>query len=341
MTSPNPQIKPDGAWTSGGPNSISGARKWNEQNAKAAMSGGVGTSLTKAQAALHTTYNDRIDDHSQSIGELKAAYNQLILQGHAIVFTGNSTYQPPDALVSLDVILIGAGGGGSSGSMDLAIGARSGGGGGGGGELHTNVPASLLPMANGHFLPIPITIGAPGKGGPQDRAVGTGGGDTSFGNFLTAGGGNGGSWGNPPEGWSGIGGAGMIPGGNGGRGGHVANTVMYPPTNATNSTSEYALYGGGGGGGAGASGQGPGTSGGIGGASPGGSPANPGQPGKPPGQIVATGGGGGGGGIGGANGGGDGAFPAGGGGGSACSTGGASFGGRGGAGILYVIERFI
>ncbi|MFF0546960.1 hypothetical protein ACFYTF_29400 [Nocardia thailandica] len=285
-----------------------------------------------------------INDHTQSITELEQAVEALILQGVAIKFTSNNTYVPSEGIVSVDVILIGAGGGGSSGSYDALIdGTRSGGGGGGGGETHVNVPASLLPTnIDGTYKGIQIIVGAGGAGATSDSGVGTGGGHTRFGpevgsiaqSWLLGGGGNGGAWGN--SGPVAPGGVGMIPGGAGDRGLGPAGAGV----GAGHSTSAYDLHGGGGGGGrGGAQGRGGGSPGGGGGISPGGAPATPGAAGESPSTIVATGGGGGGGGASGSAGGGNGGFPAGGGGGSACDTGGATFGGNGANGVVYVIER--
>lgn len=285
-----------------------------------------------------------INDHSQSITELREVVQQLILQGMAIRYTGNGTYTPNENVVSIDLILIGAGGGGSSGSYDALIdGTRSGGGGGGGGETHVNVPASLLPTnLDGTYRAIQVIIGAGGAGALSDSGVGTGGGHTRFGpevgsgaqSWLLGGGGNGGAWGN--SGPVAPGGIGMIPGGNGDRGLGPAGAGV----GAGHSTSAYTLHGGGGGGGrGGAQGRGGGSPGGGGGISPGGAPGSPGAAGESPSDIVATGGGGGGGGASGSAGGGNGGFPGGGGGGSSCGITGATFGGVGGDGILYIIER--
>ncbi|MBF6460143.1 hypothetical protein IU433_13970 [Nocardia puris] len=285
-----------------------------------------------------------INDHSQSITEMREVVDQLILQGVALKFTGNGIYTPNPNLVALDAILIGAGGGGSSGSYDALVdGTRSGGGGGGGGETHVTIPASLLPTnPDGSFKSIQIVIGMGGAGAPGDSDVGTGGGHTLLGPevgsaaqpWLLAGGGQGGSWGN--SGPIALGGIGMIPGGNGDRGLGPAGAG----DGAGHSTSAFDLHGGGGGGGRGAAqGRGGGTTGGGGGVSPGGTPGNPGNAGSAPSDIVATGAGGGGGGSSGSARGGHGGFPAGGGGGAACAFGGAGAGGNGGHGVLYLIER--
>lgn len=312
-----------------------------------AILGGFGSILDAINGIVDDAYvanMPTITDHSASITELQQAVEALILQGLAIKFTSNNTYTPNENVVSIDVILIGAGGGGSSGSHDaLVAGTRSGGGGGGGGETHVNVPASLLPTnLDGSYKGIQIIVGAGGAGALSDSGVGTGGGHTRIGpevgsgaqSWLLGGGGTGGAWGN--SGPIAPGGVGMIPGGNGGRAIGDPSHVLPP----TPSTSAFDLHGGGGGGGAGtAQGKATGSSGSGGGISPGGVIANPGQPGESPSAIVATGGGGGGGGLSGSSGGGAGGYPAGGGGGSACGTGGATFGGNGANGVVYIIER--
>jgi len=280
-----------------------------------------------------------IADHTQQLEDLEAAFEQLILQGSAWVFVDGETWTPTAGVLSLEVILIGAGAGGAAGRWDLVAENRyAGAGGGGGGEVHTTIPASLLPKdVDGNFLPITIGIGTGGAGGAADAAPGAGGGNTTLDVWLTAGGGTGGV----PRNWNqlgsggGPGGAGMIPGG---RGAHVGIA-----NNGGDSTSAYSLNGGGGGGGAGILGDTAGASttpsyGGIGGIWPGGAP---GQPGTPPSAVVATGGGGGGGSATTTSSGAAGAYPAGGGGGGAGSLAGPrGNGARGGNGIMYIIERF-
>lgn len=341
MTTPGtPPPKPEGSFSLG---SRFGSDITTE-SAMATMTGQTKAKYTNVQDAIGTQIRSPINDHSQSIVELQQAINQLILQGLAIKFISNNTYYPNPDVVSIDVILIGAGGGGSSGSWDfVSSGTRSGGGGGGGGETHVNVPASLLPTnPDGTYKGIQVIVGLGGAGALSDQGVGTGGGHTRFGpevgsveqSWLLAGGGVGGAWGD--SGPVAPGGVGMIPGGDGDRGLGPAGSGV----GAGNSTSAYDLHGGGGGGGrGGAQGRGNGTTGGGGGISPGGAPANPGAPGESPSTIVATGGGGGGGGLNGSSGGGNGGFPAGGGGGSACSNAGATYGGNGAHGVVYVIER--
>lgn len=303
--------------------------------------GGFGSVL----GAIANTVNDdyiadlaTIQNHSQSIEELQAAYDQLILQGQSIVFESNNTYYPSPGITSIDVIIIGAGGGGGGAFRSTLY--MSGGGGGGGGEVHTNIPSSLLPKEeDGTFSGIAITIGQGGAAGPVADS-GTGGGTSKFGPYLDGGGGEGGTY--SSSGVVAAGGSGMIPGGNGGRGGYwdsFNGTNTLGTSGPTNSTSPYDLHGGGGGGGSGATRvAGAAFTGGIGGISAGGAAGSPGQSGKSPNAIIAAGGGGGGGGVDGN--GGAGAFPGGGGGGGAASTGGTYAGGIGGNGRLWIIERF-
>ncbi|MBM4683853.1 hypothetical protein GS532_07930 [Rhodococcus hoagii] len=288
-----------------------------------------------------------ITDHTRQITDLREAFDQMLLQGNAQVFTSNyPNYIPSPNIVSLDVILIGAGGGGSSGRWDAVGDGRQGGaGGGGGGEVHTTIPASLLPKnPDGTFKAIPIYVGQGGQGANTGATPGGGGGNTAFGTYLTAGGGNGatastGYW---VIATGGAGGVGMIPGGKGGNGAWYSQADQrIPAESGGNSSSAYDLHGGGGGGGGGGHGFQPAFApGGAGGISPGG--ASPGAAGSTPSAVVATGGGGGAGsnyntGVRG----GAGAAPGGGGGGgcSAPNSGGLGFGGNGGAGIVFVIER--
>ena len=278
-----------------------------------------------------------VNDHSQSITELRAVLNQLILQGNALVFTSNNTYTPSAGVLSVDVILIGGGAGGAGGTAS-AFNGGPGGGGGGGGEVHVNIPATLLPKDGEDFASIEITIGAGGARGTVGNP-GTGGGDTVFGaGLLTAGGGQGGMTGTgTAPGVGGVGGAGMIPGGAGGSG-RVSSGNGWP---GGNSTSAYDLHGGGGGGGGGTD-SGIGGPGGIGGISAGGTSGNTTtRDGHPPSSIVATGAGGGAGGwsayglMGDA---GNGAFPGGAGGGGRGAAS-ATNGGAGAAAIMFIIEH--
>lgn len=309
-----------------------------------AILGGFATVLD----AISNTVNDDyvaqlpiITDHSQQLADLQDQFNQLILQGNAIVFPDADVYIPTPGILSIDVILIGAGAGGASGRWDILADQRSGGGGGGGGgEVHLNIPANLLPKdGSGNFVGIPIGIGTGGTRGVGSGSPGQGGGNTTFGTgeyLISAGGGNGGAVlatnaGSP----GGAGGVGMVQGGAGGRG--AAGNGGVSATEGGFSTSSYDLNGGGGGGGGGGTPIWAGMSGGSGGISKGGATN---QNGTEPSAIVATGGGGGGGASGDTFTGGYGAYPAGGGGGGYGGVSTSNSGGNGGHGIAYVIERF-
>lgn len=310
----------------------------------AAILGGFSTIIEAITGTVDNDYVAQlpiVNDHTQQITELQEAFDQLLLQGNAIVFTGPTTYTPTAGIVACETILLGAGGGGGGGRWDFIAANRSGGGGGGGGgEIHYRIPATLLPQSGGHFTGIAVGIGAGGAGGIGSESPGTGGGNTTFGSVFAAGGGQGGFGGHSGSGaQGGQGGAGMIPGGNGGKG---AGSGDATPWLGGNSTSAYDLHGGGGGGGGGGVGNavdvGPPGNGGIGGVSPGGLAS--GGNGTAPAAFIATGGGGGGGGGTQTVKGGNGAAPSGGGGGGCGGISAASNGGNGGNGIAYAIERF-
>lgn len=285
-----------------------------------------------------------INDHSASIASLNDTVEALILQGISRKYPSNDTYYPPEGLVSIELIMIGGGGGGGGGRGDgIPANRGGGGGGGGGGEVHTTIPAALLPTTGGAFNPVAITIAGPSEGAHGGSGVtggtggpGWGGGNTSFGGLLTAGGGVGGLGGTPSGGVGGGGGAGMIPGGAGGKGGYGVADAGARGVAGGASTSAYDLHGGGGGGGGGGgnnlSGNGIGGNGGQGAISPGGTP---GVAGTAPSIVVAAGGGGGGGGNATITGG-VGAVPGGGGGGGGENA----AGGNGGAGMMWIIEHF-
>lgn len=324
MTTPGISA-PDGAY-------VVGSRYGQDvtaESAKALATGGARGAFGGAQNAFRFNIQSPLaeqiaitNSHEVEITQLKDAYRQMILQGEALVFTTPGVYYPSEGIVSVDLILIGAGGGGGGGKWDLQVGYRQGGsGGGGGGEITASIPANLLPSS------VNITIYQPGVGGGRE-AAGSGGGNVLFGNYLIAGGGQGGLGGNGNNHPTPAGGSGLIGGGFGGVGGFTPN----PTGGWSNYPGE--LRGGGGGGGGGSF---TGGTGGTGGASPGGLPS---QNGTSPATIIATGGGGGGGGWDGNLTGGHGGNPGGGGGGGM----GGGFdqtgnGGNGGMGKLFIIER--
>jgi hypothetical protein len=100
------------------------------------------------------------------------------MSGTLDTITSTSTYNQTGRLY---VVAVGAGAGGGSGFGGAPSSTSSGGGGAGGGItggfVITNAPTS-------------ITIGAPGNGATQNTSPNAGG-NTTFGNYLTAGGGSG------------------------------------------------------------------------------------------------------------------------------------------------------
>lgn len=114
------------------------------------------------------------------------------------VFTENGTWNKPENLDYIEVILVGAGAGGTSGGILEWNGGLGGfrGGGGGGGRLHCTIPAADLPSS------LNVEVGVGGAGGaavsgntPVDANPGTAGGASSIMHptdptkFLRAGGG--------------------------------------------------------------------------------------------------------------------------------------------------------
>jgi hypothetical protein len=105
-----------------------------------------------------------------------------------LVITSSTTFDTDDypGLYAIDVQLAGAGGG-SGGAVGDASGAACSGPGGGG-----EVRKRLL-LASDITAPVSITIGAGGTAGAAGLNAGGNGGDTSFGSFFTATGGEGGA----------------------------------------------------------------------------------------------------------------------------------------------------
>lgn len=300
-----------------------------------AVMGGFGTVL---DAIFGTIDNDYVadlpivNDHSQTIGQMRAELDQLTIHGMARVLTGDGYYHATPGTVRAEVIMIAAGGGGGTGRWDLAPGNHIGGsGGGGGGENHFTIHGSSLFEDDGSPRAIPYFCGAPGNGGQSNDASGNGGGNTTFDGIPVYGG-----QGGRRHGGLGVGGYGIVNGG---------SATPDADISQIDSLSGFGLFGGGGAGGRGASGSGNGSPGGRGGLNPGGAAGiGNGRGGDAPlvAPSVPTGGGGGGGG-GYQNDGGTGAFPGGGGGGGgtgrSAGAGAVGKGGMGAQGSIYIIER--
>jgi hypothetical protein len=168
---------------------------------------------------------------------------------------GTFTWTKPTNAKAVFVFLVGGGGGGGSGAVNATNGARGGGGGGGGGGL-TQIWMNAADLAS----TVTVTVGAGGPGGasrPSGSAssgfIGTNGGNTSFGTYLSAG-------------YGGAGQAGTVAGG-GAAGGAATSTLFNfyaltglgggagtttTGTTVGNASAFQGLYANSGGGGAGA-----------------------------------------------------------------------------------------
>ncbi|MEA1798959.1 hypothetical protein U9L42_33485, partial [Rhodococcus qingshengii] len=212
MTTPGISA-PDGAYVVGSRY----GQDVTEESARALATGGARGAFGGAQNAFRFNIQSPLaeqiaitNSHEVEIGQIKEAVRQMLLQGEALMYSTNQVYYPSEGIVSVDLILIGAGGAGGGGKWDTQIGNRQGGsGGGGGGEITATIPAHFLPAS------VPITIYAPGVGGGREGA-GTGGGNVMFGPYLIATGGQGGLGGNGNDHPRPIGGSGLIAGGYGG-----------------------------------------------------------------------------------------------------------------------------
>lgn len=143
----------------------------------------------------------------------------MAVHANLYTYTASGVWTKPPRLIAIDVILRGAGGAGTSSS----------GGGGGAAVERRRIPAPDLEDT------IEFVVGAAGSGGQN-------GGDSSFGDLLTAAGGKGGANGR-------AGGFSYMPGGTGGLSGQPGETV----------TSGIVRLLAGGGGGAGANSTGGGS----------------------------------------------------------------------------------
>lgn len=164
------------------------------------------------------------------------------------IFTASGTWTKPTTGTpkAVDVFLVGGGGGGGSGRKGASGTARFGGGGGGGGAVtYMTLLSSILGSTE------TVTVGTGGAGGTTQTTNstngnnGTAGNNSSFGNWLRAGGGSPGTGGTAAAGTAGAGAtAGMYSGGAGGAGNSTAGSI---------GTAGNQVSGGGGGGGGGIS----------------------------------------------------------------------------------------
>lgn len=165
------------------------------------------------------------------------------------VYTEDAVWEKPATIEGVEVIAIGGGGGGGGGALPNNSESTGGGGGGGGGRSEATVLAADLPAT------VAVTVGAGGAGGAEQANVSppvqrggnsaANGGASSFGAFVTANGGQGGSGGQVGGDQTGaaLGGTGNVGvGAAGGKGGSFGFTT-------NGSSSDHG--GGGGGGGAG------------------------------------------------------------------------------------------
>jgi hypothetical protein len=111
------------------------------------------------------------------------AFFTTILQPGYRTFTSTGTFTVPPGISMLMIDAIGAGGGGGRN------GAIGGGGGGGGGRSIAQINPASLSIAAG--TAITVTVGTGGTGRTGSQGSGTAGGDSSFGSYVTAGGGKG------------------------------------------------------------------------------------------------------------------------------------------------------
>jgi hypothetical protein len=149
-------------------------------------------------------------------------------------FTSTGTFVVPAGITTVWVTAVGGGGGG--GKADNEVAGHSGGGGGAGAVLLYQQVNGLTPGAS-----ITVTVGAGGQGGSSSHSAGDGG-DTRFGDYVTAGGGSKGAMGSSTA--NGAGGAAGGSNATGGSGIYGGLNIM-----STRNGTTYAGYGAGGHGG--------------------------------------------------------------------------------------------
>ena len=118
-----------------------------------------------------------VDKVLENLG-LQDSFSGRVLRVKKI--TTSQLYEWPDDAADIDVIICGGGGGGGAGVSVPAGYCSAGSGGGAGGHARSRYKRGDIP------LEIPIEIGAGGKGGVANGAQPTNGGDTKFGDLMTA-----------------------------------------------------------------------------------------------------------------------------------------------------------
>lgn len=101
---------------------------------------------------------------------------------NVVDFTSSGIYKPSDAVRFIIVEVTGGGGGGGGSVITNTTSVSVGGGGGGGGTSISKLKISDITST------IPVTVGSAGNGG-SSSAIATSGGDSSFGSYMTARGG--------------------------------------------------------------------------------------------------------------------------------------------------------
>lgn len=207
---------------------------------------GVGTTPAHRGTAYMVIADEDLTDLRGAIPQYTFQVSSAIglSLGRILVYDepGEHTYEIPQGITQVDVIVIGGGGGGAGGGLapGLSDGIVGGWGGGGGGYSRATFTAAEV----GPSIDLIVGAGGTSTGGhsgtvtvPLAPPVGDDGDGSSFGSLLVAGGGLGG--GNPSEGAD-NGGAGTIQ--NGGRGGGDEESTVAE-------SRSLAPTGGGGGGG--------------------------------------------------------------------------------------------
>ncbi|WP_458294339.1 glycine-rich domain-containing protein [Enterobacter roggenkampii] len=139
---------------------------------------GTGVSIPSGMTAYVVGNGTNISQDSNLLG----ITGRLI--GAPLIFTSSSSYTPSAGTTAIIVQVVGGGGGGGGTPATSSTQNSVGGGGGGGAIAVSYIPVSSL------TLPVSIAVGTAGSG--VVGAAGVKGGDTSFGSYLTAGGGSGG-----------------------------------------------------------------------------------------------------------------------------------------------------